>query len=343
MDMASNLPPLDWHALSTTWQFQPGWTLAAIALLAAYLLGLARCRSAGVRPVAPWRVASYVGGVVVLVATVSSAFDVYAMAAFWVHMIEHLLLIMVVPALLVIGHPLSVVRGVAVTRGTEDRFDRVVRSGPVAVLTHPLVGLGFYSAVIVGTHLTSFMDAMVEHPWLMPAEQVLYVVSGYLFLLTIVGNEPIRWQVPHLGRLMLVLVGMTPDTVVGIVLMQTESNPFPVMTAGRPGWARAPLDDLELAGGIMWAGGDGLMMLMGIGIVAAMMLPGGRVNVLGGWLEGVRSQTMAAHVAQVDASGDDALDGPDRERSFAAGADVDDDDEVLDAYNRMLGRLGGQR
>jgi putative copper resistance protein D len=189
-----------------------------------------------------------------------------------------------------------------------------------------------YAVVIIATHLTSFMDAMVVHPWLMNAEQWLYVVTGYVFLLPLIGNEPLRWRLPHLGRVMLILLAMTPDTVVGIVLMQATHNPFPVMEGQHPMWAPGWLRDVGTAGGLMWAGGDGLMMLMGIGIVIAMLVDPGRDAMLGSGLENVRRRTLAGHVARADA------DAP----GFADDVDVDDDDAVLEAYNRMLGRLGDQ-
>jgi putative copper resistance protein D len=279
----------------------------------------------------PARVGSFVAGLALLVVTVSSAVDTYAMALFWDHMVEHLMLIMVVPALLVLGHPLTVLRAAAATRGRGEAVDRVLRSAPVAVLTHPVVGMVVYGAVIIATHLTSFMDRMVVHPWLMDAEQWLYLVSGYLFLLPLIGNEPIRWKLPHLGRVMLILLAMTPDTVVGIVLMQANHDPFPVMEGAHPMWAMDPLRDVTTAGGLMWAGGDGLMMLMGIGIVIAMLVDPARDAMLGPRLENVRRRTLAGNVARADASAP----------GFADDVDVDEDDAVLDAYNRMLGRLGG--
>jgi putative membrane protein len=329
-DMASMLPPLGWHALLSTWHLRPGWTVLALLALAAYVRALAVCRRHQVRSVQPARVACFVAGVVLLLLTLSSAIDVYAMAVFWDHMIEHLLLIMVVPALLVLGHPLTLLRAAAATRGRAERVDEVLRSTPVALLTHPGVGVALYSAVIVGTHLTSFMDAMATRPWLMDVEQVLYLVSGYLFLLPLIGNEPIRWKLPNLGRIAVVLLAMTPDTVVGIVLMQTNHNMFPVMESAHPSWAPPPLVDLQIAGGLMWAGGDGLMMLIGIGVTIALITDPSQESVLGTRLEGVRRATLTGHVSRGDVA----------PTPFDESLSVDDDDAMLDAYNRMLGRLG---
>lgn len=328
--MAGMLPPFGWGPLLHDWKFVPGWTVFSVVLLAGYLLLWRRARRLGDRSVHPARVGCFVLGLVVLVATVSSAIDSYAMSVFWVHMIEHLLLIMGVPALLVLGHPLSVVRA-AVHEEGQHRVDAVLQSWPVAAVTHPLAGMLFYGGVIVGTHLTGFMDAMVRHPWLMPAEQVVYVASGWLMLLTLIGDEPIRWRVPYLMRFGLVFVGMVPDTVVGVVLLQTNTNPFPLMFAHHPAWAPAPLRDVEIGGGLMWVVGDGLMMCYGVGLIVALAFGHtARNHVIGPWLESVRRQTLVDHVA---ASGD---------TEGYSGDDVDDDEAALAAYNRMLARLNKQ-
>ncbi len=328
--MAGMLPPFGWGPLLHDWKFVPGWTVFAVLLLAGYLMLFVRGRGSGDRSVHPARAGCFAFGLLLLVATVSSAIDTYAMSAFWVHMVEHLLLIMGVPALLVLGHPLAVVRA-SVPGSRRHRVDAVLQSWPVSVATHPLVGMLCYAGVIVGTHLTSFMDQMVLHPWLMPVEQVLYVASGWLMLLTLIGDEPIRWRLPYLLRFGLVFVGMIPDTVVGLVLLQTNNDPFPLMFAQHPGWAPAPLHDLQLGGGLMWVVGDGMMMCYGVGLIVALAAgQGARSHMIGPWLESVRRQALVDHVA---ASGD---------TEGYSGDDVDVDDDALAAYNRMLARLNGR-
>jgi len=346
MSGMGGLPPLSWSSFASSWQLAPWWTLVAALLLVGYTAGLAVCRRHGVRAVHPVRVGCFVAGAVLLVLSISSAVGVYAMSIMWMHMVEHLMLIMVVPALLVLGHPLTVLRAAASTRGREDRVDTVLQTGPVAVLTHPLVGFLLYTGVIVGTHLTSFMDVMAMHAWVMGAEQVLYLVSGYLFLLPMIGDEPIRWQVPSVARIGLVLIGMTPDTIVGIVLMQANHNLFPMMSGMHPAWAPAPIDDQQIAGALMWAGGDGLMMFFGFGITFAIIARPTSPNLLGRRLESVRRATLAAQVSRGAGDATPLEEGAFEDQGFDDGTDVDEDDAMLAAYNRMLGRLndhGAQR
>jgi cytochrome c oxidase assembly factor CtaG len=321
----AGLPPLTWHSFCTTWHLDPLWCPIAGVLLLGYTTSVIQAARRGSRPVHPARMVAFGTGIVALVVATSSAIATYAMALFWMHMIEHLALIMLVPALLVLGHPLAAAQGAG--GPTWQRMcHRVLWRSPVAIVLHPAVGLMVYTAVIIATHLTSFMDQMASHPWLMPLEQVAYVTAGYLFLVGTIGEEPTRWNPPYLARLALLVLGMIPDTLVGIVLLQTEHVPFPSYMAMRPAWAPGALDDLHVGAVLMWVAGDGLMMCMSVGVVVSLIAGPTRDRFLGPWLESAR----AAHIADgVRRTGGD----------IAIPVSVDDDEDVLNAYNAMLKAL----
>jgi putative copper resistance protein D len=327
MQMDTELRRLTWSVFFHTWEAQPVWYCAIVALLVAYVAGVVSVRR-GPAAVNPWRVLSFTAGLVVLVFAVSSAVETYSHILFWMHMVQHLLLIMVVPALLVAGHPLTLL--VDATHGRRrEAVVRVLRSGPVALVTHPVVALVVYTAIIVGTHLTSFMNAMATSMWLHPAEQVLYVVGGYLFLLPLLGNEPIRWKPPHLVRMVVLFLAMAPDTVVGIVLLQAPHDLFPAMAANRPGWAPEFVHDVNTGGGIMWVFGDGLMMLLILVVMLAYLAHAKTNATAGPWLEGVRRQTLAHNLSY----------GTNETTVLDEHGDVDDDEALRLAYNQMLKRV----
>jgi putative membrane protein len=328
-DMHSMLPPLSWRVFFSTWQWQPVWTVVVAAMLVGYLLGFVTLRRrGGCAALAPVRALSFVSGLGLLLVGVSSAIETYSHLLFWDHMIQHLLLIMVVPALLVVGHPLTLLveAGPAPLRRA---LGGALQSRPVAVLTHPLVGLAVYTAIIVGTHLTSFMNAMATDMALHEGEQVLYLVGGYLFLLPLLGDEPIRWRAPHLMRMVVLFIAMAPDTVVGIVLLQSPHEMFPALAGDRPSWAPSPVHDLNTGGGIMWAFGDGLMMLFIVAVMLAYLTNSSSHATAGNWLEGVRRSTLAGNLSR----------GADSPAQLNDATDLDDDEATLIAYNAMLRRL----
>lgn len=305
--MTNALPPLTWATALSTWRVAP-ITLALAVLAGGWYLW----RAAGARwPVR--RTAAFLGGLLVLAVTRCGGIDVYGEQVFWVHMIEHLLLIMVVPVLIILGQPL---------RLAGNAIDGVLASRVVSFLTFPLVGLFCYAAVLIGTHLTGFMSMMMAHPWLRGLEIVLYLGSGYLFFLPLLGGEPLKRELSYPLRVFLLLMGMTADTVVGVLLMITaRTRPFSDRT-----WGPSPLSDLHIGGGIMWVIGDALMFGVTVLVVGQWMNDTERQNDTGKWLESARRSTLAD-------LGVDTVD-PDDES-----ARIDDDDAALDAYNRMLAKL----
>lgn len=325
MDMGG-YGPLTWHLLFTTWQPNLVWDLVILAALVSYIAGLTQARRTGA-PGLPWyRVTAFVLGLVTLVVSLNTAIETYSHVLFWVHMVQHLLLIMVAPALLVLGSPLTLL--LHATRGqAQERARAVLSSGPVTLLTHPIVGFLLYGAIIIGTHLTSFMQEMMLHPWLHQTEHVLYLGGGYLFLLPLLGNEPIHWRPPYLVRLVALFIAMAPETVVGIVLLQADHELFPAYAEIHRMWGPTPLQDLNRGGAIMWAFGDGLMMAFIVGVVLVYITHASTNATAGGWLEGVRRNTLAGNL---EATGEQADLGT---------TDLDDDEAALAAYNRMLSRL----
>lgn len=322
----SSTPPFTWHVLLTSWQQNVVWDLVIVLALAAYGYGLLLARRRRTGGIAWYRVVSFVLGVVTLLVSVNSAIETYSHVLFWVHMIQHLLMIMVVPAFIIVGSPLTLL--VQVTRGeTQRRVRAILVSGPVTFLTNPIVGFLLYGVIIVETHLSSFMQQMMVHPWLHQAEHVLYLGGGYIFLLPLLGDEPIRWQPPYLVRLIALFIAMAPETIVGIVLLQADHELFPAYAAIHRTWGPTPLHDLNRGGGIMWAFGDGLMMTFIIGVMLAYITHAASNATAGGWLEGVRRSTLAHNL---DVTG---------QHTDLGSADLDEDDAALAAYNRMLGRL----
>jgi putative copper resistance protein D len=330
--MHMTLAPFTWQVFFSTWQWRPVWDLVIAALLVGYVSGFTVLRRhGGTTGISLLRAVSFVVGLGVLLVSVSSAIEKYSHLLFWDHMVQHLLLIMVVPALLVVGHPLTMLVRVG-PAPLRMMAARVLTSGPVAVVTHPLVALAIYTAVIVGTHLTSFMNAMATHLALHDAEEVLYLVGGYLFLLPLLGDEPIRWHPPHLMRMVVLFIAMAPDTVVGIVLLQAPRELFPALAQHRPSWAPSAVHDLNTGGGIMWAFGDGLMMVFIVAVMLAYLTNSSHHATAGSWLEGVRRRTLAGNLSR-GGGAPGALDDS---------ADMDDDEATLIAYNAMLKRMNKQ-
>jgi putative membrane protein len=312
----TDIPPLTWYTAVTTWTSAPLVDVLAGLAVASYLIAVLRRRATSGPGWPVRRTASWLAGVAVLVVSMHSSIEVYGHTLLWVHMIQHLLLIMVVPVLLVWGHPIRLAGG----RSPGGQLARW--------MTFPVLTLGFYTAVLVITHLTDFPEAMATQPWVHHLEQALYLTSGYLLFLPLVGSEASPWPVPHPVRFALLGLAMGADTLVGVALMLTGHPLAPSTILMRPGWGPTLLADQNWAGAIMWVGGDGLMLLLMLAVAVQWSAADSRAR-LGDWLESARRQSLA---------GIGSTSTKDR-NTVSTSRDVDNDEAARDAYNRMLTAL----
>ncbi|MFL6053333.1 MAG: cytochrome c oxidase assembly protein [Actinoallomurus sp.] len=332
--MHDMLAPLTWARALTTWRFAPVTAVLVAVALGLYIAAVLQARRSGrTWPVA--RTAAFAAGLAVIVAAIMGSPAVYGDGGlFWVHMIQHLMLIMVVPWLLCLGHPLSLL--LAATHGrVHDRVERIRRSRIAVFLTSPITGLAVYGGVLFGVHLSGFMNSMMGSPALMALEYVLYVGGGYLYFSQVLTSDSPPRELSYPLRLFALFMGMSADTVVGIVLLQATEPPFPAYARMHPSWGVGPLADIHDGGAAMWIGGDGLMFVMMIVVMLRWLFDRSpEAAKAGRFFEAVRQSTLAA-------TGDEAApgtDAADRAR-LRTSADVDEDDGALQAYNALLARL----
>ncbi|HEX8008653.1 MAG TPA: cytochrome c oxidase assembly protein [Trebonia sp.] len=240
----------------TTWQFSPPASAPLVVLAGLYLAGVrAVARRHPARPW-PWgRTGAFLAGLGAAAVATQGYDAVYDDVLLPAHMVQHLLLIMVAPPLLIFGRPVTLLLH-ATRNPWHTRVKRVVRSRAAAAATWPAFGVGVYSAVVAGTHLTPLILATGP---LHDAEHIAYLVAGYLFFLPVIGSEPARWRPSLFARYLLLLAAMPADVVTGAAYLLARRF-------GDYGTA-----DVHLSGLIMLAGSDVIMValaaLLAVGLV----------------------------------------------------------------------------
>jgi cytochrome c oxidase assembly factor CtaG len=76
-----------------------------------------------------------------------------------------------------------------------------------------------------------------------------------------VGADPSPWRLPHPARIAYLFLGMPQSSFLGLAIFSAPGMLYPhYLGLVRP-WGPTPLYDQQLAGGIMWAGGDFLFLI----------------------------------------------------------------------------------
>jgi cytochrome c oxidase assembly factor CtaG len=340
------LRPFGWQAVVTVWQFAPVVTGFVAVAAGLYLWGVVRvARRHPARPWPAWRTGLFLAGLAVVVLATQSGIGSYDDLLFWDHMVQHLMLLMIAPPLLIFGQPLTLLLH-ASRNPLHSQAKRLLRSRVASFLTWPVFGCVAYGVAVVGAHLTGLANLVETNQAVHNAEHAAFLLIGYLFFLPILGSEPIRWRLSYPVRLVILVLIMPVDTFTGLMLGYGSASSPGVPTGPRPAWAPPPVSDLHTGGAVMWVGGDGLMFGLMM-LVYLLWSTDSRAMASGrGWLEAARRASLGSLIAAHSAPGA-AADGSapaEGGQTPAPAANWDgrggiDDDEHLAAYNAFLARL----
>ena len=220
------------------------------------------------------RLVAFLLGLVTIVLVQLTGFATYAMIMFSVHMIQHMVLAMVTPILLVLGAPATL--ALRALKPAEQRGDRGPREWLNAFLnsryskfiTHPAVAAPIFVLSLYVLYLTPLFGMLMSDHLGHLFMGVHFLVSGFLFYWVIIGIDPAPRKVPFLLRLLLLLVVMGFHAFFGIAIME-QATPIAAEYYGRleiP-WMQDPMADQYKGGGIAWALGEIPTLLVMLALV----------------------------------------------------------------------------
>jgi len=208
-----------------------------------------------------WRGAYFLGAVVIFLLAASAPIDILSSRLFWVHMAQHLLLLVVMAPLLVAGAPLLPL-WLGLPRWTR-RLVKWLKAGRALYqvgqgLRQPAISCAL---LIIGTwvwHWPSLYDLAltnaVIHDW---CEHATFVAVSFLFWTQVIPSPPLRPRLGYLGRIGYVGIAVAQNVVLAVLLGFAQVPlyaPYAHLVHG-PG-ALTALQDQQLGAGIMWTFGD---------------------------------------------------------------------------------------
>lgn len=165
---------------------------------------------------------------------------------FWVHMVQHLLVMLVAAPLILLSAPVT--RLLRATRGsTRRRVAAVMRSGVFRALTHPLFTWILFALVMWITHFSPIYQLAVENELVHVAEHSAYLIAALLFWAPVIGLDPARHKLAWPVRIAYLLLALPLQSFLGLALYSSETPLYR---------AYPSLEDQRLGALIMWIGGD---------------------------------------------------------------------------------------
>jgi putative copper resistance protein D len=259
---APQLPSL----LVSHWELSWPLDLEAAAATALYLLAVRRAR--GRWPAR--RTLSFAAGVGCVLVALQSGIAAFDESLLSVHMVQHMLLLMLAPLLLLGGRPTILALRALPPGGGRAMARLLERLRPI---TSVWCCLAVFYAVVLVTHLPSFYDATLRHPLLHDGEHVAYLLAGLLLWWPVLDGDPVRThRLGGLGRLGYVLAAMPAMAVVGAYLNRAATVVYAPYLAGGRGLGVSVVADQQHAGAIMWVGGSVVMTAVGLWAATAALV-----------------------------------------------------------------------
>jgi cytochrome c oxidase assembly factor CtaG len=243
--MMSNTPGNLYFWL-TEWDWQPSIIGGTILILALYVYAIGPLREKFhlANEISPGKVLAFVLGVNLMFLSLFSALDELGdRYLFSAHMLQHLILTMVGPPLMLIGTP-----GWLIEPLLRNRV--VLRIGKI--LTHPVVAFTLFNVDIWVWHAPPLYDATLVNLNLHILEHVSFVLFGLIFWWPMFS--PVKEGLPRLstgGQILYLFFGSMPMMVLGAGLTFVPPLYAPYLYAPRV-WGLSPAADQQLGGLLMW-------------------------------------------------------------------------------------------
>jgi putative membrane protein len=252
--------------LTQDWSFDP-FLIVAIVVAAWHEIGLASLASRS-RPdrTLQRRKRSFLfyAGLAVLLLAVESPVDYWADDYFFVHMIQHLLLMFAAPTLIVAGAPWQPLLDALPRRSGKAATRQVMTSGwarplrtTAGFLLRPWVSVILFIGVMIAWHLPVLFDLaerdQAVHIWLMHGS---FLAAGILFWLQFLPSPPFRIRMTAAAQAAALLATNVVMWILAMAMgILTSTSWYPVYNH-IPGVTLPAFADQQIGAGILWICGD---------------------------------------------------------------------------------------
>ncbi|HUP54756.1 MAG TPA: cytochrome c oxidase assembly protein [Methylomirabilota bacterium] len=264
-------PPTTGTLLSA-WSFEPAVVLGLLAAAVAWAALVRRIdRGHPATPVPRRRSVAFIAGLAAIAVALLSGIEAYDTALFSVHMVQHLLLTLVAAPLLALGAPITTLLRAATPNVRRMILLPILHSRVLRVVSFPVITWTVFAAVMWGSHFSPLFDASLEDPLVHDLEHAMYLGAGLLFWWPAVGLDPSPWRMAYPVRMMYVFLQMPQNTFLAVTILGTAIPLYAHYASLGRTWGPTPLEDQQIAGGLMWLGGDLLFLAALAAILAGWM------------------------------------------------------------------------
>jgi putative membrane protein len=233
-----------------SWNLAPGLLINLAVQLAAYLActrGPLRRFFPGSEPATALELQLFLIGWLTLSVALVSPIDTLASYSLSMHMVQHILLTLVAPPLMLAGTPRWLFRPIM----------RLPFAWPVGrTLTNPLVAFLIFNTIFVAWHVPAYYDLALRTEPVHIFEHAMFFGAATLAWWPIFSPMDELPTVHPLAQTAYLFFQALPTTILGALIAFAPEPLYPHYTSMPRLWGLSVLDDQQLAGLIMWVPGS---------------------------------------------------------------------------------------
>ncbi len=249
-----------YQAALRSWSIPPAASFAIVLSAIVYLRGWILLRRAGLPYLPPWRAITFLFGLLTLWIALASPLDVFNGFVLTAHMLQHMLLMMVAPPLVLLGEPLiPMVRGLP--RFAAREFAGPFLNWPVAQrvgqkLTHPVVALLLMGCAMFAWHTPWLYELALRSSSWHQTEHACFFITSLIFWWPVVQPWPSRAQWPRWAMVPYLLVADLQNTALSAIMVFSDRILYPSYSVAPRLFGFSAQEDQVAAGSIMWVVGS---------------------------------------------------------------------------------------
>ncbi|MFB6941238.1 cytochrome c oxidase assembly protein [Streptomyces sp. NPDC060286] len=254
--MNMDMPPF---TLGRGLQFsaEPFFLIGCVLAIGLYGYAVLRLRGRGDSwPVG--RTVFFVVGVLSIALVMCTKLNDYGMVMFSVHMVQHMVISMLSPILLLLGAPVTLaLRALPVAgrgrTGPRELLLMMLHSRYMKVITHPVFTIPIFIASLYALYFTPLFDFLMGSKTGHIAMMVHFLAVGLVFFWPIMGVDPGPHRPGYVMRMLELFAGMPFHAFFGIALMMASTPMVETYKHPPASLGIDALSDQNWAGGIAWA------------------------------------------------------------------------------------------
>jgi len=263
-----------------SWSFEPVPALGLVLALFLYWKGWRNVRRLAPERFPEWRLLSFLAGLIVIYIALASPLDAFASWLLGVHMVQHLLLTMVAPPLILQGAPFlpmlsGLPRGFASSGlGPFLSAPRLKKLG--VLMVHPFLAGPLFMLSNVLWHIPAFYELALNSPAWHQIEHLCFLTTALLFWWPVVQPWPSRPALPRWVIIPYLLVVDLQNTILSGFFTFYGRVLYPTYASAPGITGLSAIDDQTFAGTIMWVPGS-VAFLLPAAVIAIKYLSGSQL------------------------------------------------------------------